>query len=136
VNSTFADVAIKEKVSYDSVSGVVDRNIHHSVNWTMIKTLNVLGIDEISLKKGHKDFVVIITDRCDDEVRILGVLKDRKKQTVKDFFLSIPKRLRRSLRYVCSDMYDGFINAAREVFGKKVRIVAAIPGEILFSTLL
>jgi transposase len=124
VNSTFADVAIKEKVSVDCVSGVVDRNIHQSINWKTIKVLGVLGIDEISLKKGHKDFVVIITNRCDDETQILGVLKDRKKQTVKDFFLSIPRRLRRSIRYVCSDMYDGFINAAREVFGKKVRIVA------------
>lgn len=124
VNSTFADVAIKEKVSYDSVSGVVDRNIQKSIDWKTIENLNVIGIDEISLKKGHKDFIVIITDRRDDEIKILGVLKDRKKDTVKDFFLSIPKRLRRSVRYVCSDMYDGFVNAAKEVFGKKVKIVA------------
>ena len=34
------------------------------------------------------------------------------------------KRLRISVRYVCTDRYDGFINAAQEVFGKRVRIVA------------
>jgi transposase len=100
VNSTITDVAIKEKVSYDSVSGVIDRNIHKSVDWNAFERLNVIGIDEVSLKKGHQDFVVIVTDRHDDKIQILGVLKDRKKQTVKDFFLSIPKRLRKSVRYV------------------------------------
>lgn len=124
VNSTIADVAIKEKVSYELVSGAVDRNIDKSVDWESIKILDVIGVDEISLKKGHQDFVAIVTGRSDDKIQVLGVLKDRSKQTVKQFFSSIPKRLRISVRYVCSDMYDGFINAAKEVFGKRVRIVA------------
>lgn len=124
VNSTIVDVAIKEKVSYELVKGVIDRNIKKSVDWKTIKQLGILGIDEIAIKKGHQDFVVIVTDRSDDKIQILGVLDDRKKQTVKDFLLSIPKRLRKSVRYVCSDMYDGFINAAKEVFGKRIRIVA------------
>jgi len=124
VNSTIADVAIKAKVSYELVKGVVDRNIDKSVDWDSIKELDLIGIDEIAIKKGHQDFVAIVTGRSDDEIQVLGVLKDRSKQTVKEFFSSIPKRLRISVRYVCSDMYDGFINAAKEVFGKKIRIVA------------
>lgn len=124
VNSTIADVAIKEGVSYESVVGVIDRNIRKSIDWNTIDKLNVVGIDEIALKKGHQDFAVIVTERSDDGIRILGVLEDRSKQTVKQFLLSIPKRLRRTVQYVCSDMYDGFINAAKEAFGKKVRIVA------------
>lgn len=124
VNSTTSDVAMREHVSYDAVEGVIDRNIATKVDWTHIQRLDILGIDEVTLKKGHRDFVGIVTGRTDHEMHILGVLKDRSKATVKEFFLSIPKRLRRSVRSVCSDMYDGFINAAKEVFGKKVRIVA------------
>lgn len=123
VNSTVADVAIKETVGYESVNGVIERNIRKSIDWKDIERIEVLGVDEISLKKGHKDFVAIISARCGDKIHLLGVLKDRTKETVKDFFLSIPKRLRRTVRYVCSDMYDGFINAAKEAFGKKARIV-------------
>ena len=59
----------------------------------------------------------------DDETVILGMLADRKKETVKAFFMSIPKRLSKQVRFVCSDMYVGFINAVKEVFGKKVRII-------------
>ena len=123
VNSTIADVSIKERVGYDVVVGIIDREIGKEVDWKAIRKLDVLGIDEISLKKGHKDFVAIVTGRRDGETVILGVLKDRTKAVVKKFFLSIPKRLRRRIQCVCSDMYDGFINAAKEVFGKRVHIV-------------
>jgi transposase len=53
----------------------------------------------------------------------LGILEDRTKQTVKDFLLSIPSDLAKTVKNVCSDMYDGFINAAKEVFGSKVTVV-------------
>ena len=124
VNSTIADVAIKKNVACDAIRGVLDRNIKTSVDWSTIEPFEGIGVDEISLKKGHQDFVAIVTARQGDETHILAVLEDRKKETIKKFFLSIPKKLRRAVRYVCSDMYDGFINAAKEVFGKKVRIVA------------
>lgn len=54
---------------------------------------------------------------------ILGVLKDRKKVTVKRFLSSIPKDLSKTVENVCCDMYDGYINAAKEVFGSKVKII-------------
>ena len=37
--------------------------------------------------------------------------------------MSIPKQLRKQVRVVCSDMYDGFIHAAKAVFGKRIQIV-------------
>jgi transposase len=123
VNSTVLDVSIKEGIGYEAVRGIIDRYIAKGVDWQTIKNLNVVGIDEISLKKGHRDFVTIVTGRMGDETVILGILADRKKETVKEFFMSIPKKLRKQVRFVCSDMYAGFINAAKEVFGKKVQIV-------------
>ncbi len=83
-----------------------------------------MGIDEISLKKGHSDFVVIISAYIKGELRVLGILKNRTKVEVKKFFLTIPKRLRRRIGAICSDLYSGFINAAKEVFGRKVLIIA------------
>ena len=123
VNSTVWDVSMKEGVGYGAVEGIINRHIDTEVDWSKIVVLDIIGLDEISLKKGHKDFVVIVTGRVGNETRILAVLKDRTKATVKEFLLSMPKRLRRKVQAVCSDMYDGFISAAKEVFGKKVRIV-------------
>jgi transposase len=123
VNSTVVDVSIKEGIGYEAVRGIIDRYIAKGVDWKTINNLKVIGIDEISLKKGHQDFVTIVTGRIGEETVILGVLADRKKETVKEFLMSIPKKLRQQVRFVCSDMYAGFIHAAKEVFGKKVRIV-------------
>ena len=123
VNSTVEDVSIKEDVGYEAIMGILDRYISTEVNWKEIQRLGVIGIDEIALKKGHKDFVTIVTMRVGNETRILAVLKDRKKETVKAFFSRIPTRIRKTVRAVCSDMYDGFINAAKEVFGDKVKII-------------
>ena len=103
--------------------GIIDRYIRTEVNWESIRRVDVIGIDEIALKKGQKDFVTIVTMRVGNTTRILAVLKDRKKETVKTFFSRIPTRVRKTVRVVCSDMYDGFINAAKEVFGDKVKII-------------
>ena len=45
----------------------------------------------------------------------MAVLPDRCKETVQGFLACIPERLKVTITRVCTDMYDGFINAAREV---------------------
>ena len=124
INSTVSDVSLKDDLGYEAILGIINRHIDTQVDWKAIKRLDTIGIDEISLKKGHQDFVTIITSRVGETIMLLAVLEGRKKETVKDFFISIPSRLRKTVKVVCSDMYDGFMNAAKEVFGKKVKIVA------------
>ena len=120
VNSTVSDIAIKENLTVDEVQGIIDRHIDKEVNWDLIEIIVLLGLDEISRKKGHKNFVTIVTARVDGKTIILAVLKKRKKDTVKKFLKTIPKRLRKTIKAVCSDMYEGFINAAKEVLKVKV----------------
>jgi transposase len=123
INSTVADVSIKAGLGYDEVKGVIDRRLESEVDWSEIDRLAIIGIDEISLKKGHADFVTVVTGRYDGNVLILGLLEGKEKDTVKAFLRRIPKRIRKHIKTVCTDMYDGFVNAAREVFPKKVNLV-------------
>ncbi len=117
VNSTVEDVSQREQVGYDALMGTLRRKVAMTINWDEITEVTVLVVDEISLKKGHKDFVTIVTGLCQDGLRILGVLKDRKKATVKAFFQQVPTRRHARLVAVCTDLYEGFVTAAREVFG-------------------
>src|SRR2546429_4571195 len=114
---------MKEDRGYEAIMGVLHRHIQGDVDWNQFSRLDILGLDEISLKKGHRDFVAIVTGRLDDAIVILGVLHDRKKSTVKSLLSGMPRKLRKTIKAVCSDMYDGFIHAAQEVFGKRVKIV-------------
>jgi transposase len=123
VNSTIQDTSIKEDIDYEAIMGIIDRYIERDINWDDVTRFEVIGLDEISLKKGHRDFVAIITGRVETETVILGVLPDRKKATVKAFLSGIPQRVRHTIHAVCTDMYAGFVNAAKEVFGKRVKIV-------------
>jgi transposase len=123
ISSTLQDVARKEAQSYDQVKGALNRQIATKVNWNDYPTLELLGFDEIALKKGHKDYVVIVSTRINNTTKIMAILSDRKKETVKCFIKQIPNHLMIKIKTVCSDMYDGYINAAKEVLGKQVNIV-------------
>jgi transposase len=118
VNSTVEDVSIKDGVAYDCVLGVLERRISASVDWGQYEVLGVMGLDEIALKKGHRDFVAVVTARlAEGRVVILAVLPDRQKDSVVEFLRSIPVRLKQSIHTVCCDMYEGFTEAVREELG-------------------
>ena len=115
VNSTVEDVSVKESVAYDCVLGALERRIDASVDWGRYAVLGVIGLDEIALKKGHGNFVVIVTARLvDGRLVILAVLPNREKDSVVEFLRSIPQRLKQSIHTVCCDMYEGFTEAVRE----------------------
>lgn len=124
INSTHEDVSRKHAIGVDALQGILDRRMTCDVDWSAIERLEVIGIDEIALKKGHRDFVVVISAYINATLHVIGLLGERTKAAVEQFFRSIPKRLRRTVGIVCSDLYQGFIGAAKAVFGKRVRICA------------
>jgi transposase len=118
VHATVEDVSLKEELGYKALEGIVDRWISREVNWAEVQGMKLLGLDEIAFKKGHRDFVVIVTARTAvGEVKVLAVLPDRRKETVKAFLARMPKRVKRAIRTVCTDLYEGFITAVKEVLG-------------------
>jgi transposase len=124
VNSTIEDVSIKEQVGYDAIEGLIDRYIATKVDWSTYTLLNIIGIDEIALKKGHRNYVVVITSRLHDgTIRLLAVLPDRRQETVLAFLKQIPHRLRRTVANVCCDMCDAYLSAIELVFGFDTMVI-------------
>jgi transposase len=115
INSTVLDVSRKEDVGYEAVHGAIERCLDAHVNWAEFSELSVIGIDEIALTKGRRNFIAILTtQQADGHVAVLTVLPDRSKTTVRQFLETIPPRLRPTLDTICTDMWDGYVNAARE----------------------
>ena len=115
INSTIEDVSQKESISYDSVLGTLERRIESSVDWSRYTELDVLGLDEISLKRGHRDYVTLVTARKENgEIHILGVLPGRTKDEVIDFLRFIPEKLRKTVKTVCCDLWEGFSEAVQQ----------------------
>ena len=81
VNSTIEDVSLKEHIGYDAVVGALNHQIEVAINWDEIADLHTVGIDEIALTKGHKEYAAIVTTKqTNGKVRVLAVLPDRKKR--------------------------------------------------------
>jgi len=115
INSTITDISIKRGINEAAVEGIINRHIHQEVDWQAIQCIPLIGLDEIALKKGHKDFVVIISAINEFEEKcILAVLPDRKKETVKKFLRSIPTEIKSTIQRACVDMYEGYSNAVYE----------------------
>jgi transposase len=114
IHSTVQDVSQKEGVGYDAVLGVLDRRVKTTVDWAGFSTLGVVGIDELALKKGQRDYAVLVSARLPgDAIAILAVLPDRKRVTVQAFLDSIPERLKATIHTVCVDMYESYLQAAQ-----------------------
>jgi transposase len=116
VNSTVTDVVAKEDVSYDAVEGILDRWIATTIDWSALEPFTVLGIDEIALKKGHRDFVAVLSAKsASGRVHVLAILPDRLKATVMAWLESIPADHRARIQTVCTDMWEGYVSAVQDV---------------------
>lgn len=124
VNSTVEDVSLKEGLSYESMAGALERRIEASVDWARIAEIKTLGLDEIALKKGQRDYVTLVTGRLSDgEILILGVLPGHEKAEVVDFLRMIPHRIVQTVESVCCDLWEAYTEAVREEL-PTARIVA------------
>jgi len=81
VNSTIEDVSLRENLGYDAIVGALNRQVETEINWAEVEDLRTVGIDEIALKKGRKNYAAIVTGReANGKIRVLAVLSDRKKR--------------------------------------------------------
>ena len=124
VNSTVSDVSAKFNVDYHAIDNLINNYIESEVDFSKIASLSILGIDEISIKKGYQKYVTLISYRVDQKVHVLGVVKGRKRADIVAFLNKIPKRLVKTISIICSDLYDGYVNACRDAFDNKVPVVA------------
>ena len=116
VNSTPTDVEAKEDVTYDALLGILDRWIATTVDWDTLEPFATMGIDEIALLKGHRDFVAVISAQTiHGDLHVLAVLPDRLKATVVTWLRTMPTTLRARITTVCTDIWEGYITAVREV---------------------
>lgn len=124
VNSTVEDVSRKEGLPYERVVGALERRIESSTSWSSMAEIEVLGLDEIALKKGHHDYVTLVTGRLYvGEIVILGVLPGHEKGEVVEFLRSIPQRILQKVQTVCCDLWDAYTEAVRQEI-PMARIVA------------
>ena len=99
INSTIEDVVKKERMGRKVIQFILDRQVQTQVDWSCIKRLGTIGIDEITIKKGHQSFVTMISSKTDDDrLKVIATISGRLKEDVKAFLESIPAELKKTVK--------------------------------------
>lgn len=115
INSTIKDVAAKLKTTEEIIEGILSRKVNTDINWDVISPSRI-GIDEIALRKGHTQYLSIISDiSVPKNVKILAVIKGRTKEDISPFLNSIPRNILLSLEAITIDMSASYFPALKEV---------------------
>jgi transposase len=80
-----------------------------------------LSIDEISKRKGHKDFVTVVCDI--DKGDLVEVIESQKQDKIVEVLERQPLEIRKRVKEVSVDMWGGFPKVIEEVFPNAVVVI-------------
>ena len=110
-NAVYAGIkfGISDKTAAAIYQSIAQRKLEKQ---TPLEPIEEIGIDEISMHKGHKDFVLVVTDITNK--RVLEVLSNRKKDTLKAFLGGLSEDIKHSIKAVAIDLWSAYRSAVEE----------------------
>jgi transposase len=114
-------VVVRENLCWQTVNRIVQTYAKAPINPKQaFAKVRRIGIDEIALKKGHKSYVAVIVDL--DTGQVLDLLEDRTKQALIAYFKAKGAAFCSQIELFCSDLWEGYLNTAKEVFPNAVLV--------------
>ena len=111
----FTEVGALENMNHKKVERLyfemAERNLEMGDRYSKVRHL---GIDELSHRKGKKDYVCVLVDL--ERNTQLDVLPDRKKETLVAHFQKLGKNFCDQIELVCCDIWKPYILTAEECF--------------------
>jgi transposase len=98
-------------LNWKTVAAVVRRAVAYGLRHRKRGPLHVIGIDEVSRRKGHH-YLTVVYDL--ERGVLLWVGEDRTTETLVKFFCELGRRRCRTIRIVCMDMWAAYLRAVRE----------------------
>jgi transposase len=118
IGSTAEDVALRLGIAAETVERIVNNRIA-DIKGKQIdpqRKIERLGMDEISLRKGHKGYATILTDLTDPaRPEILAVAKGRDYAAGKECLERLSPEQRAAVRWHHTDMGPAYLKACGEL---------------------
>lgn len=103
-------VAAHYRLDWKTVAAVVEGAVLWGLAHRRWRPLHVLGIDEVSRRKGH-EYLTIVYDL--ERGRVVWAGRDRTADTMQRFLTWLGRRRARAVHTVCCDMWAVYIDAVR-----------------------
>lgn len=111
-HTDLAAVAEGEVLHPETVKGIFQRWAKRSEQQQQWRPVHCLGVDEISLRKGHKHFVLVLSDL--ERHCVIAVLAERSQAAFAHWLDGLGEAERKAMRVVAMDMwgpYRGVVTA-------------------------
>ena len=109
--TTIQAVHRREGLGYKAVEGVYYRLAAQRHGAPALTAVRRLGIDEIALKKGHGQYVLVLSDL--DHGRVLTVLPERTKEALEAYLATWTADQRAAITDVALDLWEPYHLAVR-----------------------
>jgi len=113
LSQTFQDVARKLDMNWHSVERIFYRKAHEHFQYSAKQYPQILGVDEISNKKGHKQYLLVVSDL--QRSCVIEVLPNRLKSTLVNWLYTLPMWVRENISVVSMDLWKPYREAISEV---------------------
>jgi transposase len=108
---TVTEVARHLGMNWKTVKAIDKHFLERDYGQPDLNGLRILAVDEISIRKGHR-YLTVVLDYLSGRVVFVG--KDRKADTLMQFFNQLSDQQRNGIEAVVMDMWDPFIKAVKE----------------------
>lgn len=98
-------------LSWDQIQLILKLSVERGLSRRKLNDLTYVGLDEKSFGKGH-DYISVLTDL--EKARVLDVVQGRAQEEVDPIWQTIPEYQRVQIRAVAMDMWEAFMNSARD----------------------
>lgn len=139
IGSTMEDVARRLGVSAEMIDNILQAWASQEKTIDPQRQITDIGLDEISLKKGHKLYVTILTDLTDpDRPQILAVVAGRDEQAALQCLRCLSVEQQQQVRTHRTDMCKAFPAACGKLLPHSIHVadrfhVAKRLGEVVDS---
>lgn len=99
-------MALKEGLSETTVLDIFKKKAKEKHQGLERGPVRVLGVDEISIRKGHKNYALVLTDlerRC-----VLEVFDNRLQETFEGWLEGLSKQQKQAIKVVSMDMWNPY----------------------------
>jgi transposase len=116
IKSTAEDVAQQLGISAETVERIVKNRIEDGQGKKVDpgRKIKSIGLDEISLRKGHKAYATILTDLTDaSKPEVLAVAKGRDEAAARQCLEVLSPEQRLEVQTHCTDMGPAYLSACK-----------------------
>lgn len=106
-----AAVAERERLHPETVKGIFQRWAKRAEKKRSHLQVHCLGVDEISLRKGHQQFALVLSDL--ERHCVLAILPERSQKAFEDWLMGLSEADRQAIRLVGMDMWGPYRGVVR-----------------------